>query len=180
MHTRVPLTGSPLRQQRQLLGLTLPEAAQQAGVHTQAWYLAEQGCYSQPPQKILNYLANNSIGNPANNPINTDSLLIDYQDFISNKRLKFKETYAPHQLPEPTLLRDPLSQWLKENNFSRANFAKAIAVQPSHLYRLAKKQRLQLSNQLTEALLGTGWTLEQLDELNERTEEFYYSRLTDG
>lgn len=164
--TTLSLNDSPVRVARQKLARTIEEAAEEANVHWQAWYLTECGVYNDVPPAIADYLA------AKGRPVDDDA----YTWFRENQQRKFGNHYFRNfKLPEPDLRVAPIKALRDEIDVSRLHFAKSLCVQPALLYKLERAETRALPSQIRAALLTAGLTHEQVEELNERCIEFYES-----
>lgn len=164
--TKVNLVGNPVRIARQSLGKSISRISQEAGIHEQAWYLTECGCYVRIPPRILKYLSRRT-------GINTS----EYDKFRRETQQIFGEAFLEnYKLPDPSLRLPPLEAFLEINEIpNRTFFAKAICVQPSLVYRTLLGDAKELPSQIREALGNAGVTSDDLYELNERTIEYFES-----
>lgn len=163
---KVNLVGNPVRIARQSLGKSIGRISQEAGIHYQAWYLTECGCYARIPPKILKYLSRRTV-------INTS----DYVRYRKETQEIFGEAFlVNYKLPEPSTRKPPLESFLEINGIpNRTYFAKAICVQPSLVYRTLLGDAKELPSQIRAALSNAGVSSDDLYELNERTIEYYES-----
>jgi len=163
---KVNLVGNPVRAARQSLGKSIHKIAQEAGVHEQAWYLTECGCYARIPPKIVKFLKHRvTLDHSA------------YEEFRKQTQRLFGQAYlTPYQLPEVSIKLPPLEAFLQANGIpNRTFFAKAICVQPSLVYRTLLGDARELPSQIREALREAGVEEDDVYELNERTIEYYES-----
>lgn len=163
--TKQQLYSSPVRVARNRLAKTIDEAADAAGVHWQAWYLTECGVYNDVPPSINSYLRKNDVA-------------IDGADYTKWRRSRQREFGERHSLatiglPEPSSRICPFLSFREWIGISRLELAKSLCVQPAVLYKLETGQSRHLPQQLAEALEVAGLPVELIDELNDRTEEFY-------
>lgn len=163
---KVNLVGNPVRTARRSLGKSISKIAHEAGVHEQAWYLTECGCYSQIPPKIRLFLQHR-----------TELNLEEYQTFrIQTQRLFGEAFLSKYKLPEATIRLPPLEAFIQINEIpNRTFFAKALCVQPSLVYRTLLGSARELPSQIREALKEAGVSEDDVYELNERTIEYYES-----
>lgn len=161
------LSHNPIRLLRHRLGKTVQAAADEAGIHWQAWYMTECGCYNDVPPKISIYLKGKGYGF-------SDE---DYQNFRLVQQRIFGEEYLKRKgLPAPTLAVPPITEFRKYHGIrSRTSFAKGLCVQPALLYKLEHGMVKYLPDQLYQALLQAGLPVEEVEELDNRTTEYYES-----
>lgn len=140
------------------------------GVHLQTLYLNECGVFPTVLPRIKS-----SVIKKCN--VDPDELDKDYKEFVLSKRRLFAKKYKNkiNILPEPDLTASPFKYYRESlgANVSRMGFAKDICVEPAGLYRLERVPLNKLPGRLTEALLQVGLTPDNLEELEERTNEFY-------
>lgn len=144
---------------------TLAEAAQEAGVHLQAFFLQEKGVYSNILPAICRWLENHNLS----------PVLVSAEYFLWQKegRRATGEEYAfsIYEWNEPLDLH-PFIQFRMSLPMSRMQFAKRLGVHPNSLYRLEHNQTRNLPEQLIEALQDAGLPRHALDELRFRVKEW--------
>lgn len=170
MSRTLSLAASPIRLARTELHLNIEQLAGQASVHVSALYLNECGCYPNVLPKIAGYLS-------AHGFVERD-LQKDYKVFQRSQREEFGRIHdlAGYQLPHPSLSMAPVESLHKSLKLSRMSFAKSICVQPALLFKLVKAEFRHLPTQVESALRDASLEESVIEELNERTEEFYYNR----
>lgn len=163
---KVNLVGNPVRTARRSLGKSIGKIAQEAGVHEQAWYLTECGCYARIPPKILNFLKSRTS-------VDVEA----YEEFRKQTQKMFGKLFLKNYvLPEASVRRPPLDVFIQINDIpNRTFFSKAICVQPSLVYRTLLGEARELPSQIREALRNAGISEDDIYELNERTIEYYES-----
>lgn len=146
---------------------TLGQAAKESGVHWQLWYLTECGCYAGIPPAIEHYLRRKQIW--------TESIPTGYSEYQVTCRIAFGRKYFNEgfSLPQPSISRHPVSTLHDQLKLSRSQFAKQLCVQPAVLYKSTGNTSRHLPRQLVDALTEAGLPVEVIEELQDRTEEFY-------
>lgn len=163
-------TTNPIRVARTERGWTLREMASKAGVHVQALYLNECGCYPTVLPSVLRLMVHVLNCNPA-------EVERAYKKFVAHKRLAFGgghalNFYTLDHLGEPRIhpvlaLRDSLG-------LSRLGFAKSICVQPTVMYNVENCLCKRLPPELVGALADAGLPRTVLIELCLRYEEWCF------
>lgn len=156
-----------MRVARRLLHRTIGAAAEEAGVHWQAWYLQECGCYERILPAIESFFDKKDAGG---------KLQEEYREFVKSRRLQFNQNYSARHLPKVNSNISPIELFRAQIGVNRTSFAKRICIQPAHLYRLERGLAKYLPEQVVDAFQEIGFTLEDIDEFNERQEDFYLSR----
>jgi len=161
---KVNLVGNPVRVARCSLGKSIKKISKEAGVHEQAWYLAECGCYNRIPPRILKFLQDRTH-------VDVEA----YDQFRRHSQRIFGEIFfSDYRLPEASTKLPPLEAFLQVNKIpNRTFFAKAICVQPSLIYRTLLGSSRELPSSLKAALREAGISEDDIYELNERTIEYY-------
>lgn len=161
------LTANPVRIARKRLGKTVKQIAKEADVHFQAWYLTECGCYNRVPPVILKYLFGKNI------LISND----EYQKFRQDSQALFgARHFNGCGLPAFSNTLPPIEAFRLHCGIeSRAAFAKGLCVQVALLYKLEHGEVRHLPAQVFQALITAGLPVEEVEELDERTVEFYES-----
>lgn len=159
------LSGNPVRIARFRIGKTVQQAADGAGIKWQAWYMTECGCYNDVPPKIERFLY--GLGYL----LSSD----EYTDFRKAQQRKFGELFIQDKgLPVASLAHPPIKVYREHIGVrSRTSFAKGLCIQPALLYKLENGQAKHLPDQIYQALVTAGLTVDQADELDERTREYY-------
>lgn len=162
--TKVDLIDNPIRIARKEDGYNLQQFAERCGVHYQALYLNEHGCYPTILPKIADYFRGTG----------RDITLLEkaYRDFQRQLRslVNFERDY---KLPAPDG-EAPIRTFYTSIGYSRSKLAKSLAIQPALLYRLEQGQLKHLPSQVESALRDAGLSTAVLEELNARTEEHFY------
>lgn len=163
--TTLDLAANPVRKARRSRGRTIKKIAGEAGIHEQAWYLTECGCYQKIPPKILRYFSKHGV------PIDITA----YDDFRLRTQARFGENYfQPYIIPPASTSQPPLISFIEANGVDNITFfAKAACIQPSLLYRVTVGSAKQLPTQVRKALANFGLDPDDIYELNERTIEYY-------
>lgn len=161
---------NPIRILRTLNHKSLQEWADLCGVHLQTVYLNECGVFPTILPKIKTVCLRKGG--------QTESELTEaYKKFVLDKRRLFSIEYADkvNILPDPDLTKPPFQHYRQTigPEFTRMGFAKTICVEPAGLYRLETKPLAQIPGRISEALLQVGMSSDNLEELEERTNEFY-------
>lgn len=161
---------NPIRIIRVANHKSLEQLSTAAGVNLQTLYLNECGVFPRILPRIKDYLLRRF-------DCEEKKLDEDYKKFVLDKRRFFAISYADKVdvLPDPDLTIPPFQQYRLSlsDDLSRMGFAKTICVEPAGLYRLEKSPLEQLPGRLSEALLQVGLSSGNLEELEERTHEFY-------
>lgn len=159
----VELAGSPVRQARQQVHKTIAEASEEAGVNWQTWFLTENGCYEEIPGRIVDYLGRMNLAAE------------EYYRFRESKQRDFGEkfNFAELELPPVDLRYSPIQLLREKLGKSRTDFAKSMAVQTAHLYNCEKGKARFIPAGLRSALRVAGLSINNVDELDARQEEFY-------
>jgi DNA-binding XRE family transcriptional regulator len=161
---------NPIRVARKERGWTLKEMAAKAGVHVQALYLNECGCYPHVLPSVLRLMVHVLDRNPA-------QVEKEYNKFVADKRLTFGGDHALNfytldHLGEPRI--HPLLAFRDSLRLSRMGFAKAICVQPTMLYNVENCQARRLPSELLKALKDAGLSRQVLLELSLRYEDWCF------
>lgn len=168
----VELETNPIRVLRKARHLSIGDVAEQACVNYQTVYLNECGVFPSVVPKIRAFLIEKLDG--VGSQIDTD-----YRRFVLDKRRIFAIEYADklESLPDPDLRFHPFAEfrsYISEQFESRSKFAKTICVEPAGLYRLERPPYLhEMPGRLREALLQVGVSSDNVQELNERINEFF-------
>lgn len=165
---RTILENNPIRRARKQLGMNMREFSEIVGVHYQAILQNESGTYESVLPAVLRFLVQQGYDG--------QELLREYVEFQHLCRTSFGETqiWSYELLGSASLDRPPILNFREALDLSRQGLAKRLCVQPSVLYKLEKGQARRLPEQLEVALREAGMPAEMIDELNERTEEYYY------
>jgi hypothetical protein len=167
---------NPFKELREESHLTLRKLGTQVGVGYQAVYLNEQGCYTPPLSKIVDFFINEGLTD-----LRFHELEVQYRRFQKEKRQYFG-TYK-YDLCSCSL--SDLGAWpagttapfeIFRNNFlkfPRTQVAKDLCVQPATLYRVALGETRRLPYALVEALSEAGLSDRLILELDDRTLDYY-------
>lgn len=147
---------------------TLQQFSTLIGIHLQALYLNESGVYPTILPVVGSYMSRKGY--------NLEEMEIAYQEFVSERREEFFEKWAPYSLPEPFLGDSPVGKWRATLGLSRAGLAKGLCVHPGQLHRVETGRAQALPNQLVEALKAVRFPDDLIEELNDRVEEYYFSK----
>lgn len=150
---------NPIRVIRKRQQLTLEEMAAACGVHLQAVYLNERGCYHGVLPVIRQWIIKQGY-----EPELLDSEYIEYQTYV-RKEFGKSVNSDTYQVQAPTPLH-PFIQFRTDLGQSRMGIAKVLAVHPAGLYRLERAEAHGLSGQLKIALHDAGfrdWVIQELD-----------------
>lgn len=150
---------------RKRLGKTVEKAAFEAGVNRQLWYLTECGCYSSIPPVIDYYLKQKD------QPVDP----LDYLQFRLNTQKEFGRKHLVGKgLPDQSLKIPPIEAFrLHCGVETRASFAKGLCIQVALMYKLEHGEAKHLPIQIYDALRIAGLPVDDLEELDERTVEYY-------
>ena len=155
---------NPVRRTRKERHLTLEQAAAEAGIHVQAFFLQEQGVYPDLLPAIVAWLAKEGAYLP--------NLQKEYHEFQRDKRRVNGEQrgLALYEFGPPGQTH-PIVQFRNDLELSRLGFAKAFCIHPGLLYRVERGMTQGLSRQIKNALLDAGMTKQAIKELEYRSEE---------
>lgn len=161
---------NPITRYRNFLGLSRAELASETRLNEQGLLYLEMGCYDRVPDKLTLYFRRRSL------PV--EALYDDYQDFIREKRAKFRDNYGDlvNRLPDALSQMPPVEAWRRCLGITRSGLAKALCVQPAFLYKLEKAKTPSIPAQVRKALLEVGMIGDNVEELGERQSEFYYAK----
>lgn len=162
------LDANPVRVARRSMRKTIEQITKDANVNWQLWYLTECGCYDRIPPVISQYLADNGYF----------LLEQDYFEFQTRQRRRFSERFHPdtiNALPSAASEGCPLTVYRLSLGVARLGLAKGLCVQPAVLWKVEKRHSKCLPAQLHQALLEFGMREENVNELDDRLEEWYYA-----
>jgi len=139
------------------------------GVNLQTVYLNECGVFPTILPRIKRTL-NRKFG------VSESQLEEDYRQFVLEKRKLFAEEYEGKVdvLPEADLTVSPIRLYriTIDPEFSRMGFAKTLCIEPAGIYRLEVFPLPTIPGRIREALLQVGMSQDNLEELEERTDEY--------
>lgn len=169
---------NPIKRVRQTNGLSIDKLAKEIGVHSQALYLLECGVYPTILPVVLTYFVNRL-------DCTQDVLETGYRDWVKRQRYFLREKLDIDKVAFwkiPTFSMHPFAWFRKSLDSipeaqSRMGFSKTFLVHPASLYSLEKGITKGLPGQLREALLDTGFTVDEIDELDYRCREFTESKV---
>lgn len=155
---------NPVHTARALRGLTLEEAASDAGCHLQAFFLCEQAVFPDILPVLQTWLADQDV--------DVVQAVLDYRHHQTEKREAQGEILglASHELGPP----HPQNSFIVFRvslGMSRMGFAKRFCVHPALLYRLENGQSHSLPDQLIVALREGGLSGRVIKELDFRIGE---------
>ncbi len=169
MTVKRTLAQNPIRAARVELGYKLNKFAELCGVHEQALYLNECGVYIDILPAVLEVFVKHGYLQV--------TLRTEYREFQKERRAEFALEYNfqdPNIIGPIMLSKAPIVTFRTNLGLSRQAFAKRLLVQPAILYKLEHGQARHLPQQLVDALEEAGMSSDIIDELNERTEDFYF------
>jgi hypothetical protein len=165
-----PGSTNPIQICRKQLNLTLQQLSEATGVNLQAIHLLEQGCYFPVLPRIEHFFTDHHV-------ITAEELREAYVNFQFHTRFTFGQQ---HKFDSFTTVGDwdgstcPFEEFrIQRIRATRTGTAKGLCVQPAVLFRLANNQSKTIPSLLSNALLEAGLSLELLDELSERTRDYY-------
>lgn len=162
---RADLDDQPIRKRRLDLGYSIKKACEEAGVSWQTWYLTELGCYTEPPPVVLAFFSKFGL--------KSQLIKIEYNEWIVARRSKFHSLHGNLVLPNPNPTKNPVAALYESLGYEQTSFAKALCVQPAILYKVANAEQRVLPLQLKNALLEVGLPIAEIEELQERYDEYY-------
>lgn len=147
------------------------DLAKRVGINYQTVFLNECGVFPGIIPKLRTYLIKSFVQDG-------DDLDERYRRFVLDKRRVFAIQFFDklETLPEADLSHHPFSDFrvhISEEFQSRTHFAKTICVEPAGLYRLETLPLPDIPSRLREALLQVGVSSSNIEELNERINEFH-------
>lgn len=168
---------NPIKRVRQTHGLSIDKLAKEIGVHSQALYLLECGVYPKILPVVLHYFVE-YLG------CSEDELTRDYNSWLTRQRFALRDRIIIDRQAFwkiPTFSMHPFA-WFRQSldipeARSRMGFSKTFLVHPASLYSLEKGITKGLPTQLRMALLDTGFTVDEIDELDYRCREFTESKV---
>lgn len=157
---------NPLKVIREYLQMSMDDLAECAGVNHNNVVRNEQGCYSNPSPKLLDFLL-------ANSDYDRATLLEEYRAFQSfTRRSNFgvlSETFLRDVATQPDWL-NPCRVWRENAGLSKARFGKLFCIHPAIVSRLENEPYLigSLPGQYKEAMLDSGYPLWELLQLEKK------------
>lgn len=165
-----PGSTNPIQICRKQLNLTLQELSNQTGVNLQAIHLLEQGCYYPILPRIEKFFTDHNV-------IDANELSEAYVNFQFHHRTVFGSQVGMdsfHDVGDWDGSDPPFEVFRTQRlRTTRTGTAKGLCVQPAVLFRLANNQSKTIPVILNNALLESGLSLDLLDELSERTADYY-------
>ena len=169
MARKSEVTTNPIRIVRLADHKSLEEFAISCHVHLQAVYLNEMGMYPTILPSILGYLTKHYDEH-------APELEEQYEHFVQTRRYDFGMKHEPYHLNEPSLNINPLHDFRHSLGCETAfGFAKAICVNPTVIRRVEKCQTDSFPGQLNIALREILLPVGEIEELEYRHQEYYYS-----
>lgn len=167
----VELETNPIRVIRKERHLSISDLSERIPINYQTVYLNECGVYPTVVPKIREFYIKELSADG-------EELDLNYKRFVLDKRRFFAIEYADRleSLPEPDLSYHPFvgfRRHISDDFGSRMKFAKTICLEPSGLYRLERVPLREMPGRVREALLQVGVSSDNVQELNERINEFY-------
>lgn len=164
MSPKSVLSRNPVHEVRTQAHLTLAQAAGEAGVHLQAFFLLEQGVYPDLLPAVELWLMRREL--------DLDRIRSEYHNYQTLKRVQSGEMYAfPYITTWPPSDENPFVEFRQQLPLSRMGFAKGFCVHPGSLYRVELGIAKTLPDQLVQALLEAGLSRSVLGELKYRIGE---------
>lgn len=144
--------------------------AKKAGVHVQALYLNECGCYPTVLPDILDCIVRELRHDP-------ETVERHYKVYVERKRKAFGETHGfkfltVDDLGEPGGTH-PVIAFREQLELSRMGFAKQACIQPTLLYNVEYCRSKRIPNQVVDAMLKAGLAPVVVMELCSRYEEWH-------
>jgi len=165
-----PGATNPVQLCRKQLGYTLDQLSKATGVNLQAIHLLEQGCYFPVLPRIEQFFTDRHV-------ITAEELREAYINYQFHQRSVFGESHGIPELSDVGYWDGstcPFEEFrIQRVKVTRTALAKGLCVQPAVLFRLANNQSKTIPSLLSNALLEAGLSLELLDELSERTADYY-------
>ena len=164
---------NPVQLCRKHLGYSLDQLSKATGVNLQAIHLLEQGCYFPVLPRIEEFFVSRNV-------IAAEELREAYSNWQFHHRTQFGEAVGIERFQD-------VGDWdgstcpfeefrIQRLRVARTAAAKGLCVQPAVLFRLANNQSKTIPSLLSNALLEAGLSLDLLDELAERTRDYYSYR----
>jgi transcriptional regulator with XRE-family HTH domain len=160
------LESNPIRIARLQHGKTLEEFSKLTGVHYQAVYNNENGCYPRILPNLLTYLCEHW-------EMDRQELEQAYSEFVRGRREAFYSLHNPYSLPLPSGIH-PFSAWRQSLGLTVRALSKDLCVSPSQLNRLEKNKTPNLPLEIERALIQVQFPDDLLQELKDRAEEYYF------
>jgi len=164
---------NPIQLCRKEIGFTLEQLSKATGVNLQAIHLLEQGCYYPILPRILEFFVDRDT-------IDRQDLESAYSTWQFHTRVSFGSAVGMDRFSDVGDWDGSISPFevFREEKLkvSRTGTAKGLCIQPAVLFRLVKNESKSIPAILCSALLDSGLSLDLLDELNERTRDFYSFR----
>lgn len=164
------LDSNPIRIIRVANHKSLQELALICGVNLQTLYLNECGVFPTILPTIRVHISR-KFG------VSEEQLEEEYKQFVLEKRRLFAENYKDRidLLPEANLTVSPTALYRQsvDPEFSRMGFAKTLCVEPAGMYRLEVFPLATIPGRIRDAFLQVGMSSSTLEEMEERTNEFY-------
>jgi DNA-binding XRE family transcriptional regulator len=148
---------------------TLMEFAAEAGIHFQALYLNECGCYPTILPALMALMTRK---------YQQDKLTLQnkYDMFVIKKRMEFADKHKPYAWPEVDVSRSPVEMFRKALGYSQIGFAKAICIQPTILYKVERGKSINIPESIKHAFKILQIPYEMVEEFNYRQQEFSNER----
>lgn len=164
-HSPLDLSDNPVRRARQKTGKSISQAAEEAKINWQTWYLTECGCYDGIPPAILSFFRRRGV------VVSQE----EYTWFRNVTQREFGRTHFTGKgLPPFKSTVPPIEAFRVHCGIARrAPFAKGLCVQVAFLFKLEHGETKHLPRQVYSALLTAGLPVEEVEELDERTVEYY-------
>jgi hypothetical protein len=135
---------NPVKSYRQQMGYSINELSEQSGISRSVIIRAEQGCYAAIPYRLHSYL-------------------------VSREKRHLSYGKLPRRLPAFYAGIHPFIHWRDQVNLRRIEVAKYFCVHLSTLARFENNIAQQtVPDQLIEALLDSGYSIELIEDLKTR------------
>lgn len=154
---------NPFRQARERRNYTIQALAVKAKVSRYLVIRTEQGCFPEPPPRLLNYVTQAFVLDP-------DELTNDYHDFQKEMRWLNERLLGPlPDFPNTAPSWHPFVLWRQHtnnNNFNLTHIAKSLCLAQPVLYHFEHKPRQQASvpAQLLSALADARYSREEIQD----------------
>ncbi len=165
---------NPIKEFRQVRGLSVADLAGRAGVTPLAVHRTEQGVFAQvPPRLLYPVLQDVFITETGDVITDEDSLQEVYRKF---QRFTRRQNYGclTESLPPFKAGVSPLVHWRMLSGVeSQMGLCSLLCVHPSPIREIELGKQRKLPNQLVEALLESGYDDETIGQLAVRQERYY-------
>lgn len=165
---------NPIREFRQVKGLSVSALASMAGVTPLAVHRAEQGVFVRVPPSLVSPIIDSQLVTESGHAlVDEDSLNDAYREFQRKTR---RENYGclNQSLPEFKAGVSPLVHWRMLSGVeSQMGLCSLLCVHPSPVRQVERGEQRKLPSQLVEALSESGYDDLAIHELAVRQERYY-------